>query len=569
LADAIHLNKSECFIVDLFTDLLNIHKNFFYGAYVNKSILTLFLMIILSPFLVSQEKQEHSLTIEQKVGQLMMVGVPGKQINSTMKTLIDNYSPGGFIFFGYNLGSAAEIKELTANLQRYSVQSGSLPLFISIDQEGGRVVRITDGVTQFPGNMAFGSADDEKLVENAARVTGIQLRLLGVNMNLAPDIDVNNNPDNPVINTRAFGSRPEHVARLGRAYITGLQSVKCMAVAKHFPGHGDTKTDSHKALPLINYTIERLKQVELVPFEAAVKENSSAIMSAHIRYPKVEPLPYPATLSHRFLTEMLREDMGYDGLIMTDDLEMGAIAGKLKLGEASVRAIDAGADVILVTTHKNTGVIFSALVNAVKSGKISEERLNQSVNRILRAKTAYKIYNPENPTDLIPYNVSEEHQRYLKYASLINSIVSQKALYFFNGSEGKQVKLRDEDSLSVIIPYSSTFKSVLGRKSVPFTTRSSFLKSIKNDNTLRYVYYEVRDKNVSDITSLASRLPTNYILILISTDNPFVVTKQSGTLPVLFTFSNTQASYNAVVDAIQGNFEVKTDINIDLGFGRE
>lgn len=507
------------------------------------------------------------MTLEQKIGQLLMVGVPGTTLNPTMKKMISSYKCGGFIYFGYNCENAKQIRTLSSSLQNYSLQNGNIPLFISIDQEGGRVSRITDGVTQFPGNMAFGSADDEVLVKHAAHITGLQLRLLGINMNLAPDVDVNNNPDNPVINTRAFGSEPKHVARLGSAYIEGLQEGGCMAVSKHFPGHGDTHTDSHKALPLINYNRERLEQVELVPFRAAVKKGSAGIMSAHIRYPQVEPKPLPATLSYTFLTEILRTEMKYEGLVMTDDLEMGAIAGNMKIGEAAVRAFLAGADIILVTTHNNTAEIFNTLLAAVKEGRITEERLQSSVGRILRMKTAYRIYDPENEQSIPEFTLSEKDSRLLTVASKINKTASDLALYY---SEGKDTPLLpSKGTQTLIVPASNRFVSVLRNKGVRYFSRGNFRQHISRDARQVYVYYECRDSDAPRISRLASALPQNCTLILVSTDNPFLLTRHAPDLPVLFTFSNTAVSYSSVLDALLGKLEVKRTIPIDLGFTRD
>ncbi|MFW5807810.1 MAG: beta-N-acetylhexosaminidase [Spirochaetota bacterium] len=506
------------------------------------------------------------MSIERKIGQMLMVGVPGTVINHTMKKMIRDYHAGGFIFFGYNCDNKEQITGLAGSLQDYSVTQGGLPLFISIDQEGGRVVRITDGVTQFPGSMAFGSANDEQIVRNAARITGIQLRLLGINMNLMPDIDVNNNPDNPVINTRAFGSRPEHVARLGSAYIRGIQASRCMAVAKHFPGHGDTHVDSHVSLPQIDFTRERLDAVELVPFRAAVTANCSAVMSAHIRYPRIDPSPYPATLSRRFLTGILREEMEYDGLVMTDDLEMGAIASNMGIGEAAVRAVKAGADIILVTTHFNTHKICTALTDAVKKGEISQERINASVGRILRAKREYGIYDPAVSASVLPYRLDMQDARLLSSAADVNRQASEKALYFRRGSN--EVPFRHHGS-SIVVPASRAFAEELAREGMPFARRMSFWKGISPSAEKTYVYYECRDSDASRIVSVANRLPKNYTLIAVSTGNPFTVAKHAGGLPVLFTFSNTRRSYNAVISALRGKTEVQESVLIDLGFPDE
>lgn len=225
----------------------------------------------------------EKMTIEQKIGQMLMPAVPGSKIGTASRNIVKDFMPGGIILFGFNLENRQQTARFIEELQAASMQHSGIPLYISIDQEGGRVKRIRDGVTQFPGNLAFGVADDKKLMYTAARVTGLQLRLMGVNMNLAPVLDVNNNPLNPVINLRSFGSEPEIVSRMGVSYIKGLQDGRCIAVGKHFPGHGDTDRDSHHTLPVISYDMKRLKKVELAPFRKAIDAGVEGIMTAQDR----------------------------------------------------------------------------------------------------------------------------------------------------------------------------------------------------------------------------------------------------------------------------------------------
>jgi len=202
----------------------------------------------------------HNLTLEQKTGQLLMFALPGQSINKDNSGLIRKYLPGGIIIFGYNAGENSDLPGFINELQQESLNGSGIPLFVSTDQEGGRVIRVKKGITQFPGNLAAGVSENYNGIRKMAQITGMELRIQGINMNLAPVVDVNNNPLNPVINTRSFGSDPEVAAKAGASYIEGLQSAGCIAVAKHFPGHGDTESDSHHVLPVINHDMERLKR---------------------------------------------------------------------------------------------------------------------------------------------------------------------------------------------------------------------------------------------------------------------------------------------------------------------
>ena len=329
------------------------------------------------------------MTIEEKVGQLIMVGFEGTQANEAIETHIRERFVGGVVLFSRNIQSPKQTAELTNELQRLaSATAHQIPLFIGIDQEGGWVIRLRDGATVLPGNMALGATDSTELAERAGEITAVELAAVGVNLNFAPVMDVNNNLHNPVIGRRSFGESSELVSRLGVAYIRGLQRNGVLATAKHFPGHGDTTVDSHFDLPTVNHDLERIHALELQPFRAAIDADVAAIMTAHIVYPALDA-NRPATLSPTILTDLLRKQLRFDGLIITDDMEMKAIDDRYRSGEAAVMAIEAGADIVMVLwTPVKQIEVFGALLSAVKSGRISQARLDQSVERILKSKEA-------------------------------------------------------------------------------------------------------------------------------------------------------------------------------------
>ncbi|WEK53164.1 MAG: beta-N-acetylhexosaminidase [Candidatus Cohnella colombiensis] len=327
----------------------------------------------------------EDLSLKEKIGQLFMCGFDGLEPTAGIKGLIQEYAIGGVIYFRRNLAHAKQTMQLSNKLQ----QEARTPLFIAIDQEGGMVVRLEEGVTVMPGAMAQGAAANRELTREAAKWSGAELREIGINMNFAPCMDVNNNPNNPVIGVRSYGENPEFVGEMGVAAIAGYKDSGVAAVAKHFPGHGDTAVDSHYALPVVAHSIDRLNQVELVPFRQAIQNQVDAIMTAHVVFPAYEPLEVPATLSQRILTGLLRDQLGFEGVIVTDCLEMNAISETIGVARGAVEAIKAGADLILVSHRLDRQVAaLEAVMEAVMIGEITEARIEEAALRIWKLKQA-------------------------------------------------------------------------------------------------------------------------------------------------------------------------------------
>ncbi len=334
------------------------------------------------------------LTLEQKVGQLFMVGFDGPSPTEFAREAIEKWGVGGIILFARNYRDPRQLAALNAEMQELAAKSeacAGIPLFICTDQEGGAVVRLTGAATVLPGNMALGATGDAGLAYEAGRVTAAELSATGVNMDLAPVLDVNNNADNPIIGVRSFGEDPALVARLGVAFARGLQDGGVLATGKHFPGHGDTAVDSHLALPAVMHERRRLEEVELRPFREAVAAGIGAVMSAHITFPAIDPVAgRPATLSPPVLTGLLREKMGFGGLIVTDSMEMKAIADNFGAGPAAVMALEAGADCVLIShTPEVQRRSIEAAIEAVRSGRLSLRRVDESVKRVLAAKERF------------------------------------------------------------------------------------------------------------------------------------------------------------------------------------
>jgi beta-N-acetylhexosaminidase len=360
----------------------------------------------------------HGMTLAEKVGQLFMTYGYGPTADTvdarnqsefgvdTPAQLVQKYHLGGVIYFAWsdNVQNPTQIAGLSNGLQKAAISSGAhIPLLISTDQEEGLVTRIGAPATTFPGSMALGATRSTADAEQAAAITGRELRAMGVNMNNAPDSDVNVNPANPVIGVRSFGADPALVSNMVSAQVKGYQQ-SVVTTSKHFPGHGDAATDSHTGLPVIDHDKATWEKIDAPPFRAAIKAGVDVIMSAHIVFPKIDPSGDPSTLSPTVLTGMLRDELGYRGVVITDSLQMAGVRQKYSDAEIPVKALQAGADMLLMP--QNVGTAVDAVINAVKTGQLSEQRIDQSVARILAVKLRRGVlFNPFVNVDTVAKKV--------------------------------------------------------------------------------------------------------------------------------------------------------------------
>lgn len=347
------------------------------------------------------EETLAGLSLRERVAQLVMVWMSGgyaprdDEEFTRVESLVRDDAIGGIVIsLGTPLGYAARLNRLQA--------SADVPLLVGADFESGAGFRVSGvfalpnmlempGATVLPPAMALGAADDEDYAYSAGRVTGVEARALGVHITFSPVLDVNNNPANPIINTRSFGEDPERVAALGAAFIRGAHDAGLLATAKHFPGHGDTGTDSHVALPIIPGDRARLDSLELVPFRRAIAEGVDAVMTAHVAAPGILGAGAPpATLSPYFMTDMLRDDLGFDGVLFTDALDMAAIADGYGASEAAIRSLEAGSDVLLMPREPLRAI--AAVVGAVRSGRLTAERIDASARRVLELKARARLH---------------------------------------------------------------------------------------------------------------------------------------------------------------------------------
>lgn len=343
-----------------------------------------------------QERIER-MTQDEKIGQMMIVGLDGSEISETAKAMIATYHVGGFVFYKDNIKDSRQLIELTNSLKAANAATGAPPLWLSVDEEGGRVTRMPPELVKVPAAEKIGKADNPELAQNIGQTLGKGLTALGMNMNFAPVLDVNSNPNNPVIGDRSYDSRPERVAAIGIQVMKGLQKSQVIPVVKHFPGHGDTTVDSHIGLPVVNHDMDRLRALELKPFAEAVHSGAEAVMVGHMLLPKLDK-EAPASLSRPVVTDLLRKELGFTGVVITDDLTMGAIIKQYNIGQAAVRSVDAGSDVLLVGHGFDEAKhVYDAVQQAVRDGILTMEQIDQSVARILRLKEKYRLSDEQAP----------------------------------------------------------------------------------------------------------------------------------------------------------------------------
>ena len=366
------------------------------------------------------EKIEYtleSMTLEEKIGQMMIVFYTAPKMDNTLKSALETVKPGGFILFKENITTYDATLKLIKEIKDMS----NIPMFISIDQEGGNVQRLLTlqdkEVSNIPYMYNVGLTDNELIAKEVGQVIAEELRVFGINMDFAPSIDILSNPNNTVIGKRSFGSNSEIVSKMGLALANSLLENGIVPVYKHFPGHGDTYTDSHVSLPIINKSKEELYNLELIPFINAINNGAKVIMIGHLAVPSITGDNTPASLSKILITDFLKNELNYDGIITTDALNMKALTNYYSQEEIYVKAVEAGVDILLMPSSSRE--CLKAIKKAVDEGIITEERIDQSVRKILKLKYEnieenYNVYLPSS------YLNSESHQKVLEKVSEYN-----------------------------------------------------------------------------------------------------------------------------------------------------
>lgn len=390
-----------------------------------------------------------TMSVEEKIGQLLLFGWKGEtdEENTTVsahaRVLLEEFHVGGVVLLGRNVSSP----ERTARTMNELQERSRIPLFIIADQEGGMVARFRDPYVAFPSAMAIAATGDPTLAYRAARATAEQLRAVGVNFNFAPCVDVNNNPLNPIIGTRSYGDTPEQVVRFSAEAIRGYHDGGVLTSAKHFPGHGDTSVDSHLDLPVVDFPRDRIESMEMVPFQEAIRAGVATVMTTHIMFPAYDA-DVPATMSAKIMTGLLRGQLGYGGVIVTDDLEMKGVEAKWGVVKAAIEAVKAGVDCPLVchtlSAQRDT---VSALKEAVRSGEIPLERIEESVRRILALKERFGILHGVAPADpRAAHSIVSDPEK----AALAREIAERAVTIVRNHDGLLPIRLAPSDTLAVV-----------------------------------------------------------------------------------------------------------------------
>jgi beta-N-acetylhexosaminidase len=537
------------------------------------------------------QKTLQQMSLEQKVGQLFVPYVTGATADTAAAENLERFGVatpaeavrklhlGGVIYFAWsgNTQDPEQIARLSNGLQQAALaptgrgrhRAPGIPLTIATDQETGLVARVGPPATQFPGAMALGAGRDRRATRDAYGITGTELRALGINTDYAPVADVNVNPANPVIGVRSFSSRPELVAEHVTAAVRGLQRDGAVsAVAKHFPGHGDTGTDSHTDLPVITHDRATWERVDAPPFKAAIAAGVDSIMTAHISFPELEPNGDPSTLSKKVLTGLLRQELGFRGVIATDSLRMEGVRKKYSDAEIAVRALEAGADVLL--DPQQPVVQYQAVLDAVRSGRLGERRIDQSVRRILAMKhergvvrdplvevkrvartvgTPAHLARAQQITDATPTLVTDD-------ADLV-PLPSGSTLVTGFGATG--------------VPLLSQKLTARGHRAAGFVTGSTPTEATIADAVARAAAHDT----VVVMTSSATRSPAQQALVaalrktgkpvlVVAVANPYDISVLPGMPSHLVTYSTTPVALESVARLLDGTLTPRGKLPVDI-----
>ena len=515
----------------------------------------------------------NNMTLSQKVGQMFVVGFSGTAMSSTLKNVIQDYNFGNVIYLAANVTNPDNIADLSNDIQAEMIESNTVPGFIAIDQEGGRVVRITNGATHFISNMAMGATGDYNNTYLEGLAMGKELINYGINVDFAPVLDVNNNPENPVIGIRSYSDNSLITSLYGKNMIKGLHEANVMACSKHFPGHGNTSVDSHYGLPTITSSKDDLYKIELAPFISAIGSGIDAIMTTHIIFTAIDS-EYPATLSKKVLTGLLREELNYDGLIITDGMEMGAVTNNFGgYDNTAVLAVKAGVDILTYTSNTNPKKAHQALVNAVNNGEISVERINDSVRRILLKKLEYGILdNYQAKDEDINEMLVENEELNLSFA--MQSLTRVRG--FFEGLNKNRSTLIISPTTTYSLGsgletnsfanYASNYLISKGHTNVTFATidanitnsqSNELLELAKNYDQIIVAMSNVKVNSYSKSASFVNELAKmNKELVVIALDSPYDYMSYSENVKnYICVYGYQKASVIAISKYLNGEFE--------------
>lgn len=526
-----------------------------------------------------------SMTLREKIAQMIISSTVPENFSESssefqkIKRLSEKTKVGGFIFFK---GSSSDYARLSNQLQSFS----ETPLLISADFERGTKMRVTDG-TLFPNNMAIGAADNMDLSYKMGLEIARETRLIGVHQNYSPVCDVNNNPANPIINVRSFGEDPELVSRMSESMIKGLQDGKVIATAKHFPGHGDTDIDSHNDLPMLNFPMERLEKIELVPFKNAVSKNVMSVMIAHLAFPELEKgKNIPASLSGNIVQGLLIDKMGFGGLVVTDALNMKGITKYFSTSEVAVMCVNAGIDLILMPLDEEKSI--NAIEAAVLSGSISEERINRSAEKILKAKEWLGLFENRYVQEADVYksmnsSASQEIARQIADES-ITLVKDNMNILPVKNTAGKKTAVvsisegGDADNTSFlmnIVP--SYFEAPLVLSAASGTTDPFLLNNISElsgyDYVFVFIYAKVRfgtgkiSISAKNVTLIEDLVRVNSKTVIVSLGSPYLLKEFPDVPSYICAYGDSDVSIEASLKALTGKISFKGKLPVTVAPG--
>jgi beta-N-acetylhexosaminidase len=505
-----------------------------------------------------------SLSLEDRVGQLLMVGFRGTRLDEDVESRVRGPRVGGVCLFKHNIASARQVARLNDGLRR--LLADHIPPFVALDQEGGNVMRVSDQVVRLPGNMALGATRSAELAYAAGRAQGEDLQRLGFNMNLAPVLDVNLNPQNPVIGIRSYGDSVSLVSEMGRAFARGQQEAGLVTVAKHFPGHGSTGTDSHEALPVMHETREEvLAQME--PFRAVLQEGLDGLMTAHVAIPRLTGDEVPATLNPRVLEGLLRRELGFDGLVLTDELEMEAIVQRYGVGRAAVLAVKAGADMVLVPwRHEKQEEVYEALLAAARSGELPAGRLEQAVRRILVAKLRRGLFQPppllEERLASPPSAGNEEVAHLIARASVTLLRNQQDTLPL--SRTARIAVITAEPSLGEALQARAPHVTVLHVPAYPSASRRAALRGLARKAALAADVVVVGLINTRQQELVTMAAATGRPVAVVSMGLPYLAERVEEARAVLAIYSYQPAATDAAASALFGEIGTPGRLPVNL-----
>ncbi|WP_390595736.1 beta-N-acetylhexosaminidase [Holdemania massiliensis] len=518
--------------------------------------------------------------VQEKVGQLVIVSFETTEVDTKTEAWLRTNKIGNVIVYAKNIENAEQATSLTGQLQKTIRNATQIPAFIGIDQEGGMVNRVREGVTIFPSPMAIAAGRHENLYSLAWSMAD-ELSGMGFNMNFAPVLDVNSNPDNPVIHLRAYGDDPQAAANFASIWIKGLQEGGMVSVAKHFPGHGDTSEDSHFALPKVNKTLDELKAMELIPFEAAIHSGVSAIMTSHILFPKIEKEKIPATLSKTIVTDLLKDELGYNGIVISDSLQMDAIQAHYGMAEAAVKAIQAGVDMLILGDGKvlqpdsedvQTPVI-EALIEAVGQGTITAERLDDAVLSILRIKNDYGLFIDQGEQNHAPYDIDlNAHQVLVQETSdqsmtLIRDDVSALPLptdsTLFVSFPCVYPLAFDKKSFGEVAADSLFGKAVNVHQDPTQSEIEDILQKASGYDTIVLLVYNMAD-SPNQLNLLTQLLETEKPIVVICAGSPYDLQYLEDAPTVLCTYGYTPSAVLSAISVLNGTLLPEGKLPVEI-----